>query len=84
MSKNALKLAAVRFCATWEQTTATVIDLINQREVLVSLLPCELVDTDGADAVEVAVLETPANGVRDASEDGVPARPEAARGLLPR
>jgi hypothetical protein len=61
-----------------KQTPATVVDLVDEREVLVALLPREVVHADGSDAVEVAVLETPANSVVHASEDGVPARAKAS------
>src|SRR5438552_195504 len=66
-----------------EQTPAAVVELVDEREVLVALLPRQFVDADGHDTVETAVLETPAHCVLDAPKDRTPARPEATRRLLP-
>lgn len=66
-----------------KQAAASVIKLVDEGEVLVALLPRELIDADGVDAIEVAVFEAPTNSMVDATEDGVPARSEAASDLAP-
>jgi uncharacterized small protein (TIGR04563 family) len=67
-----------------KQTASAVVDLVNEREVLVAFFPGEFVDADSANAVEAAMLQAPSHGVLDAAEDRVPARPKAARDLFPR
>src|SRR5208283_4300685 len=67
-----------------QQTLASVVDLVDEREVLVPLFPGEFVYADGYDSVEVSVRHPPANGVLDAPEDGVPGRVEALGHLAPR
>src|SRR5581483_3897642 len=66
-----------------EQAAAAVIDLVDQREVLVALLPAELVDADAPNAVEASVLQAPSDGVLHGAEHGVPAGAEPTRRLLP-
>jgi hypothetical protein len=67
-----------------EQTTMSLIELVNEREVLVALFPGELVDADGPNAFEVAMLQPPSHRVLDATEDGVPTRVKSASALRPR
>src|SRR6202044_3885736 len=54
-----------------QQAAAPVVELVDEREVLVPLLPGQLVDTDRPDAVEASVLQAPAHGVFDGAEDRV-------------
>ena len=61
-----------------------VVELVDEREVLVALLPRQFIDADRVDAIEAAMLEAPANGVLDAAEDGVPARAKPPCALHPR
>jgi hypothetical protein len=67
-----------------QQATASVVDLIDEREVLVPLFPGQFVDPDGADAVETSVSQSPSHGVLDASEHGVPTGLKPPCHLLPR
>src|SRR5258706_646016 len=61
-----------------------MIDLVDEREVLVAFLPRELVDANRANAIQVAVCESPTDRVLDAPEDRVPRAPESTSGLAPR
>src|SRR5690606_21466076 len=66
-----------------EQSSATLVQLIDQGEVLVPLLPRQLVDADCGDSVEVSVGFAPLDGEPHRSKDGSPARAEATRRLGP-
>jgi hypothetical protein len=60
-----------------QQTTTTLVDLVDDRQILVVLLPCELVDVDGSDIVKAAVLEAPLNGLFDTHERPCPSSYES-------
>lgn len=76
--------AGLAIASNVQETTASMIDLVDEGKVLVLLLLRELVDADGSDAIEVAMHEPPADSVLDAAEDGVPTRTETARNFGPR
>src|SRR5215216_4699827 len=78
---EALGLAVAR---NVQEAPAAMVELIDEREILVALFPAELVDADRPDPIEVAVLEAPTDCMLHGAEYGVPARPEAPGGLLPR
>lgn len=67
-----------------QQPPATGIDLVNQRQILVSSLPCDLVDADGGHVLHVAVGQAPGDRHLHRAKDVIPRSMENGADLLPR
>merc|ERR1711964_173434 len=66
-----------------EQTLAPFVDLVDERLVFVAPMPLHLVDPDGLDIVQVAVLQTPRNSVFNGLVDTLPANAEGYGNFFP-
>ena len=67
-----------------QQPGAIGFDLIDQRQELVALPDVDLVDADGAQGPELAVLDPPLHDILHRLADLVPGRAKAQRRVLPR
>ena len=66
-----------------QQPAHALIDLVDDREELVAPTPQDFIDADRPDPLEIAVLQTPADGHLDRSEHALPRRLERLRYLGP-
>ena len=67
-----------------QQPSAAGLDLIDQRQELAALPDVDLVDADGAQRPEFAMLQPPLHDILHRMTDLIPGRAEAQRRLLPR
>ena len=67
-----------------QQPGAIGFDLIDQRQELVALPDVDLVDADGAQGPELAMLEPPSHDIFHRLANLIPGRAEAQRRFLPR
>jgi hypothetical protein len=71
------------FLADPEQAGESLIDLVDQRQVLVAFGVLDFIHTDGADRLQRAMLEAPVDHVFDGVADLVPRSVERLGGFLP-
>jgi len=73
----------VRSFAYPEQTDDAEIDLVDQRQVLVTLGVLDFVDADCVDLAQCAMLQPPSDNTFDGIKDLVPRGTERLGGLFP-
>ena len=66
-----------------QQSLPSRVDLVDQGQVPMAVLPLDLVDADRFDAVQVHVGAAPLHGHRDRAKDVIPRRVERPRDLAP-
>src|SRR5438552_4228257 len=81
--EEALECCRGAVAADPEEALTAVVDLVDDGEELVALLPADFVNTDGPNAVEILVSSAPLDGVAHCFEDHMPAGPEAPGRLRP-
>lgn len=59
-----------------QQSTASLVDLIDECEVLMSSLPLDLIESDGGDSIQIHVCPSPFNRHFHGTEDRIPTRTE--------
>ena len=82
--KEALEGFDGAFLADPQQAGNSRVDLVDQRQVLVTLGVLDFIHADGADRFQRAVLQTPANHIFDRVAHLVPGSVERLGGFLPR
>src|SRR5882757_5502404 len=67
-----------------KQTHASLVDLIDQSQIIVVLLPLYLVDANGSNSIQAPVLQAPINNVLDRIEHLLPGCLKAFGDICPR
>lgn len=83
-SEESLEEFEGSFFADPEQAGDTDVDLIDEGEILVAFGVLDLIDADGIDLAEGAVLQAPGDNMLDRVEDLFPGSAKCLRGFLPR